>query len=63
MTNDFGILLSAVGIIGGGTGIAAIIVAVTSRRKTKADALRVIEEAAAAQVVRMREEAERWRGE
>lgn len=63
MTNDLATLLSVVGLVGGGTGIAAIIVAVTSRKKTKADALQVIEAAASAQVTRMREEAESWRGE
>jgi predicted RNase H-like nuclease (RuvC/YqgF family) len=64
MTVDWAILLSILGVvIGGGTGIAAIIVAVTSRKKTKADAAKVIQEAAASQVCRMQEEVDRWQTE
>ena len=63
MTVDWAMILSVVGIVGGGTGIAAIIVAITSRKKTKADATKIIQEAAAAQVCRMQEEVERWQTE
>jgi peptidoglycan hydrolase CwlO-like protein len=63
MIVDWAILLSVLGIIGGGTGIAAIIVAITSRKKTKADATKIIQEAAAAQVCRMQEEVDRWQAE
>lgn len=63
MTVDWAIILSMLGIIGGGTGIAAIIVAITSRKKTKADATKIIQEAAAAQVCRMQEEVNRWQAE
>jgi peptidoglycan hydrolase CwlO-like protein len=63
MTVDWAIILSALGIIGGGTGIAAIIVAITSRKKTKADATKIISEAAGEQVKRLEAEALRWQHE
>ena len=63
MTINLETLLPLLGIIGGGTGVAAIIVAVSSRKKTKADATSIIQAAAAAQVERMAAEAERWRNE
>jgi predicted RNase H-like nuclease (RuvC/YqgF family) len=63
MTINFETLLPLLGIIGGGTGVAAIIVAVSSRKKTKADATSIIQAAAAAQVQRTEAEAERWKRE
>jgi chromosome segregation ATPase len=52
-------------IISGGylIGIAGLVVAISGRKKTKADALSVMEGVAASQVQRMEEEAERWRNE
>jgi len=60
MTPD---LVTIITMIFGGSGVAGIIVALTTRRKSRADALKVIEEAASAQVDRMRIEAETWRNE
>jgi predicted nuclease with TOPRIM domain len=56
----FPILGGAVGAI---TGVAAIITAISSRKKTKADATKIIQEAAAAQVCRMELEIEKWQRE
>ena len=64
MTVDWAIILSILGIVlGGGTGLAAIIVAISSRKKTKADAANIIQKAAADQVCRMQEEVDRWQHE
>lgn len=51
------------GLVGAITGVAAIITAVSSRKKTKADATKIIQEAAAAQVCRMELEIEKWQRE
>jgi cell division protein FtsB len=51
------------GLIGAITGIAAIITAISSRKKTKADATKIIQEAAAAQVCRMELEVAKWQQE
>ena len=56
----FPILGGAVGAI---TGIAAIITAISSRKKTKADATKIIQEAAASQLERMQAEIDRWQHE
>ena len=63
MTNDTSNVLIA--IIGGGylVGLAALMTAIFSRRKTKAEALQIIETSAGAQVLRMKQEAENWRSE
>ena len=60
MTVDFSNLLA---IIAGTSGIGGILVAISTRRKTKADALSIIEQAAANQVLRMQQEAEKWQNE
>jgi gas vesicle protein len=51
------------GLVGAITGVAAIITAISSRKKTKADATKIIQEAAAAQVCRMELEIEKWQRE
>lgn len=60
MTIDNQTILS---LIAGVSGLGGIIVAMATRRKTKADALSIIQQAAANQVTRMEEEAEKWKTE
>lgn len=60
MNVDFTTLLS---IVAGTSGIGGILVAISTRRKTKADALSIIQEAAARQVERMEAEATLWKNE
>jgi cell division protein FtsB len=64
MTIDLATLIPILGgFVGAITGIAAIITAISSRKKTKADATKIIQEAAAAQVCRMEQEITRWQNE
>jgi predicted nucleic acid-binding Zn-ribbon protein len=60
MTVDISTILS---IIAGTSGIGGILVAISTRRKTKADAMSIVQQAAANQVLRMEEEAQRWKNE
>ena len=60
MTIDFATIL---GLIAGTSGVGGILVAISTRKKTKADALSIIDQAAANQVLRMQQEAERWHRE
>jgi predicted nucleic acid-binding Zn-ribbon protein len=60
MTIDLQQLLTLIAIICGPGGL---LIAVLTRRKTKADALAIIQAAAANQVTRLEEEAEKWKVE
>ncbi len=60
MTVDVSTLLT---LIAGTSGIGGILVAISTRRKTKADAMSIVQQAAANQVLRMEEEATKWKEE
>ena len=60
MTIDGQNLLAIAAVV---SGLGGIITAVATRRKTKADALGIIQTAAANQVLRMEEEATKWKEE
>ena len=60
MTVDLSTILT---LVAGTSGIGGILVAVSTRKKTKADAMAVIQQAAANQVLRMEEEATKWKAE
>jgi chromosome segregation ATPase len=60
MTIDVQQLLTLIAIICGPGGL---LIAVLTRRKTKADAMAIIQESAAKQVTRLEEEAEKWKVE
>jgi chromosome segregation ATPase len=63
MTIDSSTLLTLLSLFAGGSGIAGIIVALSTRKKGRAEAAKIIEDAAASQVCRMQEEARRWQTE
>ena len=60
MKIDIAQLLTVLAII---TGPGGLLIALMTRKKTKADAMSIIDQAAANQVLRMQEEAERWHRE
>jgi hypothetical protein len=63
MTIDSSTFLTVLSLFAGGSGIAGIIVAFSTRKKGRAEAAKIIEDAAASQVCRMQEEAKRWQAE
>jgi predicted RNase H-like nuclease (RuvC/YqgF family) len=63
MTVDLPTLLTVLTLLAGGSGIAGIIVALATRNKSKADATKIIQEAAGELVTSTRTEADRWRKE
>ena len=63
MTLDLSTIITLVTILAGGSGIAGIIVALSTKKKSKADAIKVIEEATSSLIQHYKEDNESVRKE